>query len=356
MARNTPYTEYPLGVERDEDGNITKLISSRGDYVGARQLEPMTYAAAQALVAAGDVPDYSTVRITDRGGEQYTVISGALVSSIASPLYTYANLPPASSTTGEVVGVTDIGRGFSLWQSNGLVYAPVNGRAEIAYSTIPIILPSSGSFANNGALTLTTALDIAYPACYMYFPANAIFAGSAAGFYYAEMSSASAATVYNNALSGAFPTAPTSKTAFSTTGPGAYTQTTNSDIAALTVTLPAGCLGVTGGVECFMLGKWQVSAGTKIQKLKLGTTAMYTNTQSTLGTFSIRCGFRNIASESLQVGSAIDSTSGFTTNNGGSIAMGSVNTALSQSVSITMQIDTATLYMVFYSLSLSMVR
>lgn len=78
MARNTPYTEYPLGVERDEGGNITKLISSRGDYVGARQLEPMTYAAAQALVAGGGVPDYSTVRITDQGNALYLVVNGAM--------------------------------------------------------------------------------------------------------------------------------------------------------------------------------------------------------------------------------------------------------------------------------------
>ena len=50
---------------------------------------------------------------------------------------------------------------------------------QIGGSTIPLILPSSGSMGNNGALTLTTALDSSYANAFFYMPASAIASGSA---------------------------------------------------------------------------------------------------------------------------------------------------------------------------------
>lgn len=62
---------------RDSNGNILSLKSPNGNET-ARQYPPMTYAQAAALVAAGGVPDYSTVRITDQGDALYLVVNGAM--------------------------------------------------------------------------------------------------------------------------------------------------------------------------------------------------------------------------------------------------------------------------------------
>lgn len=116
----------------------------------------------------------------------------------------------------------------------------------LAQSAIPMILPSSGTIGNNGALSGLTALPATYASCYMYFPANAIAAGVAAGLYYVVMSSTTAGTIYNNVYSGEVPQIPASPTAFMTTGPGAYTQTTSSTITLESVTIPANTMGNNG--------------------------------------------------------------------------------------------------------------
>ena len=114
---------------------------------------------------------------------------------------------------------------------------------QILQANVPVFVPSSGIMANNGAITLTTALDTTYANCYLYLPANAIEAGSAAGLYFAQMSSTTVGTVYNNTYTSGKHAIPSSPTAFVTTGPGAYTQTTGSDITLLLTTLSGGAIG-----------------------------------------------------------------------------------------------------------------
>jgi hypothetical protein len=101
---------------------------------------------------------------------------------------------------------------------------------------IPFIVASSGSMADNGALTALTALPETYSGgCYLYLPANAISAGSAAGWYWAVMSSTTAGTVYNSTYTTGIPAAGTA-TAFVTTGPGAFTGHTG--VVAVTIPIP----------------------------------------------------------------------------------------------------------------------
>lgn len=101
---------------------------------------------------------------------------------------------------------------------------------EIMVETaIPLIFPPSFTSGNNGAFSAMNTLPYAYPACYIWLPINSISATlpAAAGWYYAECSSTTAGTIYNNTWDGAStPTAPTTKTAFVTTGVGAVTGPT----------------------------------------------------------------------------------------------------------------------------------
>lgn len=140
---------------------------------------------------------------------------------------------------------------------------------------IPFVLPSSGTMGNNGALSGITAIASGqtYPHAYVYLPANAISAGSAAGWYYAQFSSTTAATVYNNTYTSGIPTVPSSPTAFVTTGPGAYTQGVGAEIPAITLTLPANSIGVNGSIDTTFSASTTNNVNSKIFRVALDSTA-----------------------------------------------------------------------------------
>ena len=125
------------------------------------------------------------------------------------------------------------------------------GRSPIvlAQCAIPMVLQSSGTMGNNGALSGITALPQAYSSCYMYFPANAIAAGSAAGLYYTVMSSTTAGQVFANQYTFGIPQIPANPTPIIATGPGAYVQTTAAAITVFSMTVPGGLLGPNGVVR-----------------------------------------------------------------------------------------------------------
>lgn len=140
---------------------------------------------------------------------------------------------------------------WSLDSSGNLmgIYGPdgeiISMQTLVGQTGIPVILPSGGTIGNNGALSGITALPTTYSSCYMYFPAEAIYAGSLAGIYYVVMTSTTAGTIYNNQYVIGNPSIPASPTAFSTTGPGVFVQTTGQ-IDLLTFAVPSGAMGPNG--------------------------------------------------------------------------------------------------------------
>ena len=210
----------------------------------------------------------------------------------------------------------------------------------------PIIVPSSGSMGNNGAITLTTALGSTYASCYLVLPANAISSGSVAGVYYSVMSSSTAGTVYNNLYTSGTPIIPASPTAFSTTGPGAYTQTTGSK-TLISATLPANAMGVNGRVE--------------------GENAYSVNNSATAKILTVDIGGSNFAYDSLTTQS-YPFTGAYRLQNTGSALSQigfypiygnvydafrlSANTATSQTLHIVGQLNASTDYIVLESFSI----
>jgi hypothetical protein len=127
--------------------------------------------------------------------------------------------------------------------------------------------------ANNGAITVGTALPAIYAKCYLYLPAGAIAAGvpAAAAWLYAEMTSTTLGTVYNNSFDpnlGATPTAP-AKVAFATTGPGAYAGVT-AEITNVQAAIPAAAMGVVGQLQQSCVYSVNNTAGAKTCRLKFG--------------------------------------------------------------------------------------
>jgi hypothetical protein len=145
----------------------------------------------------------------------------------------------------------------------------------LAQSGIPIILPSSGSIGNNGALSGITALATTYSnGCWMYFPAGAIFAGSVAGVYWVVMSGTTTGTIYQNTIPTGQPTAPATPLPWVTTGPGAYTQTTASFITVLTVPVPGASIGPYGRLRALFIFSNNNSAGAKTGQFSFGGTGI----------------------------------------------------------------------------------
>lgn len=196
--------------------------------------------------------------------------------------YTFATLPSASTVSGQIYFVSDVGKNGSLWRSNGTKWALVNGEAVIADGATPICLAPTGTVAANGALTLGFALPTIYSGgIWQYFPAGAVFAGSAAGFYWTVMSSATVGTIYNDTRDPSIVNlfdAIGNTTAIVAAGPGAYTGTAAQTVVG-SIQILANILGLDGAIEGELTWSFTSSASSKT-----GTT--YFGAGSTINNFS----------------------------------------------------------------------
>lgn len=167
------------------------------------------------------------------------------------------------------------------WNSARGLWLPIGGALPIFDATIPVGIAPNGSMGNNGVATFTTALPAQFSGGYLYFPADKIAVGVAAGFYWVVPSSTTAATVYNNTYTpGGSLTRPSSPTAFVTTGPGAYTNTT-AEITCHSFTLLGGLMGNNGRMLNSFFPSADNSATTKTVKIKAGATNIFAVTFTT---------------------------------------------------------------------------
>lgn len=203
------------------------------------------------------------------------------------------------------------------WQLSGFIYR----------AGIPMGLPSSGTFGTNGALTVTTAFPTTYANAYLYFPAGAICAGSAAGLYYTQMSSATAGTVFNNTYTSGVPTVPASPTTFTcAVGPGAYTQTLTVQ-PLTTIALTGGFLTANGELEIYQTWDYNGSANVKVLSTTLGGVTLFTINQTTTVHYTSRILMSNRGVLTAQV---VDS--GSVGGNGSTATFVSVNTGSTQNL------------------------
>jgi hypothetical protein len=167
---------------------------------------------------------------------------------------------------GKVIVEKSTGRMYLATMTEGAKPLSANLAAELAaigapvplwVCGMPFVLFAGDGGANGmlftgtaGGFTLSAAVMTGFviPVGYCYLPANAGGLGNAAGWFYFEMSSATAGTVYNNGFTptpGALPVVPTAKTAFANPAGGRITQTT-ADITMLSCSLAAGAMGTNG--------------------------------------------------------------------------------------------------------------
>ena len=162
-------------------------------------------------------------------------------------------------------------------------------------------LGSSGTMANNGAVTFTTAFPrILSGGAFLYYPAGSIFAGSSAGVYWTVMSSTTVGVVYNNAYTSGQPIIPISPTAFSSTGPGAFVQTTASTTILAPGTLWGGFLGANGSMQVLMTLSHLNSVTSKSITLRLGGVSVFFVGSTTLARLFYNTSIHNRGKEDLQ--------------------------------------------------------
>jgi hypothetical protein len=173
---------------------------------------------------------------------------------------------------------------FSQYGPDGrTIQDPNLGPYKLSYTLAQTNVPAgnapSGTMAANGAVTLGTALPYIMPSLFLYFPAGAVFAGSAAGFYYCQMSSTTVGVVYNN-LMGVIPVTPANPTPIVAAGPGAYTGVTTA-LTVFSCQVPANTLLPNGQLRVNYGAVYTNSAGNKTLARTLGGNTLATSTRTT---------------------------------------------------------------------------
>lgn len=187
----------------------------------------------------------------------------------------------------------------------------------IALSGIPFIIAPTGTMANNGGVTLGTALPTIYGNAYIFLPAGAIAAGvpAASTWYFCQMSSTTVGIVFNNIYTTGVPTIPSSPTAFVTTGPGAYTGVIANAVGPQ-ITVPAGTVGPNGALRTYFINSVNANTNSKTLIYKIGSTNLCATALNTAGQFGTSQWFTivNSAAQNVNVAPNSSMTGGFGAN------------------------------------------
>lgn len=220
------------------------------------------------------------------------------------------------------------------------------GPIVLARNAVPFVIAPTGTMANNGAVTVGTALPKAYANCYLYLPANAIQSGSTAGWYFASMSSTTVGTVYQQTYTSGVPTIPGSPTAWTATGPGAYTGVTSA-VTGPQITIPANTLGANGALRVSHLWSVPGNTNTKTCQVSVGGTVLLSIAFSSAAQFG-SCAITQLWNQGAQNANVFLTTTA-PSGVGASTAantFSSVNFAAAQTFALPMQLGTATDYLV----------
>ena len=234
--------------------------------------------------------------------------------------------------TGAVTGVIDV-------NANTQFFPRI-----LATSGIPVMVANSGTIATSGTVTLGTALPTTYASAFCYFPASAVSGDSTGGIYYVVFSSTTVGVVYagkygvaNGVGAVAFTPVVPSGTLTAVTGSNASYTGSTTETTLINVTVPAGAIGNNG--QIVVTSNWATnnSAGAKAGVVYLGGSAVGSSSSYTTSTGgssmnSIRNRGALTAQTSQLIGGAATGASVYT----------AINTTASTSITITGDIATAT--------------
>jgi len=212
------------------------------------------------------------------------------------------------------MGVSNTQGGVSYTGFNNLTaeLAAISAPVPLWVCGMPFVLFAGDGGANGmlftgtaGGFTLSAAVMTGFviPVGYCYLPANAGGLGNAAGWFYFEMSSTTAGTVYNNGFTpspGGLPAVPAAKTAFANPAGGRITQTT-ADITMLSCSLAAGAMGNNGFLKAGIKTLGSSTAGFKNTKFYANTTLLHSYASTTSPTIDYEFIVQNMGAINGQI-------------------------------------------------------
>lgn len=179
-----------------------------------------------------------------------TLASGAITTTIGTLTMSFVTGAMVTLGAAGFAGTSvDVGKVITLISgSDPTVRFTITG----FFNTLVAVGTISSTLTNLTAVVtwaLANPFLSTYTACYMNLPASAIFAGSLAGSYYAQMSSVTVGQLFSSGqYTTGVPQLQSAPTAFVTTGPGFFTQV---QINTMLVTIPiaANTMGQNGYAE-----------------------------------------------------------------------------------------------------------
>jgi hypothetical protein len=219
----------------------------------------------------------------------------------------------------------------------------------LSKSGVPFVKAPTGTMANNGAVTFGTALPRTYSnGAWIWYAAGAVAAGvpATASWLWTVMSSTTVGTVFNSTYSSGTPTIGTA-TPFVTVGPGAFAGDT-SEVTAITISQPAGAMGLNGLLEWLLNFSTVSNANAKTVKFKFGGTTYTSETVASLVGSSFLGFVQNTGVASAQIGGPAATTShaGVGNNSGANVTSAIDTMGGAVSLTVTITATTATDYVV----------
>jgi hypothetical protein len=232
--------------------------------------------------------------------------------------------------------------------SNRSFQSPVSRVVRVGGSAIPTILPSNGTVATNGTITLVTALPGIFPHAWIYLPAGAVV-GGAAGMYYVQFSSTTVGRVtraYETpAVRGFVPYIPAPALAVTHTGSNsAYTQALTS-VAVLNFVVPGNLMGSDGEVCLFATGTVPSNANAKNCIASFGAFQFLNTPLASINSFYLRRRVSNRGTPYSQISASLLALGGGDTNTTANV-YGSVNTIQDVQVKLELSIAVGTDYVI----------
>lgn len=190
----------------------------------------------------------------------------------------------------------DVGRVLTILDTT-YKYAVITAQSSTTVATVTLtgVLSGLGPFANNtiwlsGTIPATgnttgfsSPLDIVRANTFVAVPAGGIAAGipAAAAVYYAQWSSTTLLTIFNNVLASGAPTVPASPTAFVTTGVGAVATQTAANVPLITIVVPGNAPGPNGRLRIAMSSSNNNSANNKTAAIRWAGNNLFAGANTT---------------------------------------------------------------------------